>query len=168
MGRSAFVSGVRRKHKPAVQRRGPGLAAAAPSDAKIRSGTLDRIAHADFVLVQKPGKSYRASFRFGCVCRHSVDPHRYRIANVWYAVHAFSSGGTMLVRRTDACVRASFISWAVAAGNIDHSNAIVPVAKGAATLVPQEEIDAPWEPELITPSPGARRPRPPMESPAFE
>jgi hypothetical protein len=47
----------------------------------------------------------------------------------------------MLARRTVACVTASFTSWAVAEGNIDHSNAIVPVTKGAATLVPLEGND---------------------------
>ena len=45
------------------------------------------------------------------------------------------------MRRTGAWVTASLTSWAVAEGNIDHSSAIVPVTKGAATLVPLEGYD---------------------------
>src|SRR5260370_4743019 len=131
------MSGGGGKHQPAVRCRGPCLAAPARRNSKIRSGTFDHIAHADILLVQKLGKSHRARFRVRFVCRlHGVDSHRYRLASVWYAVHASSSGGTTVTRRTVAWVTSWFTSWPVAEGNIDHSSAIVPVTKGAATLFP--------------------------------
>ena len=74
----------------------------------------------------------------------------------------------MLARRTGACVTASFTAWAVAQGKMDHSSATVPVANGAATLAPLQGNDSAPALELTTPSPGARRPRRPIERPAFE
>ena len=63
---------------------------------------------------------------------------------------------------------ASLICAAVAAGNSDHNSAIVPVTNGTATLVPPSVSDCPSAPRLVMPSPGARKPRLPMELPRFD
>ena len=63
---------------------------------------------------------------------------------------------------------ASLICAAVAAGNSDHTNAIAPVTKGTATLVPPNVTDWPSEPRLVMPSPGALNPPLPMELPRFD
>ena len=57
----------------------------------------------------------------------------------------------------EAWVRASLICAAVAAGNTDHSSAVAPVTKGAATLVPPSVSDWPPEPRLVMPSPGGHQ-----------
>ena len=56
-----------------------------------------------------------------------------------YAAQAFSTGGAMVRRGgLPAWVTASLIWAALALGNSDHSNAMAPVTKGAAALVPPE------------------------------
>ena len=53
----------------------------------------------------------------------------------------------------------------MATGNSDHNSAIAPVTKGAATLVPERVIGGPPAFKLVTASPGAARPRLPIEMP---
>jgi hypothetical protein len=67
-----------------------------------------------------------------------------------------------------AWVTASLICTAVAAGNSDHNSAIVPVTKGAATLVPPSVSGCPSALKLVTASPGAVKPRLPIELPRFD
>ena len=74
----------------------------------------------------------------------------------------------MVRRGIRAWVAASFISVAVAVGNSDHSNAIAPVTKGAAALVPPKVSVSPSAPRLVILSPGAPNPRRPIELPRFE
>lgn len=86
-----------------------------------------------------------------------------------YAAQAFSNGGTTVVRRVrDAVVIASLTAAAVAFGNTDSNNAMAPVTKGAATLVPLTDGGWPLPAKLVIPSPGALSPRRPMELPKFE
>ena len=63
---------------------------------------------------------------------------------------------------------ASLICAAVAEGNSDHSSAIAPVTKGTATLVPPSVSDCPSAPRLVMPSPGALKPRLPIDAPRFD
>ena len=65
-------------------------------------------------------------------------------------------------------VTASLISMAVAAGNSDHKSAIVPVTKGTATLVPLSVTRWPSAARLVMLSPGALKPRLPIELPRFD
>src|ERR671922_1964742 len=83
--------------------------------------------------------------------------------------HASSKAG-IIVRacRACACVTATLIWPALAFGNCDQVNAIAPVTKGAAMLLPPEGAELPSVPRLVTPSPGALRPRRPMEFPKLD
>src|SRR5690349_17897880 len=91
------------------------------------------------------------------------------INKAWYAAHAFSSGGTTVVRLApDAVVIASFTAAALAFGNIDSNNAIAPVTNGAAALVPPKAGDWPLIARLVILSPGALSPWRPIELPRFE
>src|SRR5690242_17167654 len=56
----------------------------------------------------------------------------------------------------------------LACGNSDSSNAIAPVTKGAAALVPPDTCCPPFVARLVTPTPGAIRPRLPMDHPKFD
>ena len=67
-----------------------------------------------------------------------------------------------------ARVTASLICAALAAGNSDHNSAIAPVTNGTATLVPPSVSGCPSAPKLVTPSPGALKPRLPIELPKFD
>src|SRR5438132_11640604 len=55
-----------------------------------------------------------------------------------------------------------------ARGNSDNSNAIAPVTKGAAALVPPDICGLPFVPRLVIPTPGAIRPRRPIDHPKFD
>ena len=55
----------------------------------------------------------------------------------------------MVRRAVCAWVAANFISVAVAVGNSDHNNAIAPVTKGAAALVPPRVSGLPLAPMLV-------------------
>jgi len=57
---------------------------------------------------------------------------------------------------------------AVAAGKIDHNNAIAPVTKAVAKLVPARVRNWPCGLRLVTSSPGAPSPRLPIELPKFD
>ncbi len=70
--------------------------------------------------------------------------------------------------RVPACVTAIFTCAAVVLGNSDHSSAIAPVTKGAATLVPPNVCGLPFVPRLVMFSPGALSPRLPIELPRFD
>src|SRR6185312_15950123 len=63
---------------------------------------------------------------------------------------------------------AHLIIVAEANGNSDHSNAMAPVTKGAAALVPPKVSNAPWAPRLVMFSPGALNPCLPMELPRLD
>src|SRR5271166_534031 len=65
-------------------------------------------------------------------------------------------------------VIANFTSDAPASGNSDQSNAIVPVTKGAAALVPLKVRGLPFVPRLVIFCPGALSPPLPIESPRFD
>lgn len=67
-----------------------------------------------------------------------------------------------------AWVIANFTCTEVALGNADHSNAIVPLTKGVATLVPPIVAGLPSVPRLVMDAPGARSPRLPTELPKFD
>src|SRR6266481_6164783 len=83
--------------------------------------------------------------------------------------HAFSRAGTTVRRRgTWAWATANLRRLALAPGYSDHTNASAPVTKGAATLVPPEGVALPSVPRLVMPSPGALRPRRPMEFPKLD
>src|ERR1700674_5614506 len=69
---------------------------------------------------------------------------------------------------TPALVTASLMAVAVAAGNSDQSSAMAPVTNGAAALVPPNVSDLPSGPRLVMFSPGASRPRLPIELPRLE
>ena len=86
------------------------------------------------------------------------------------AAQASNRGGTIVVRLgAYACVAANFTASTVAAGNSDHNSAIVPVTKGAAALVPPDVSDLPAStPRLVMPSPGALKPRLPIEFPRLD
>lgn len=91
------------------------------------------------------------------------------VSNDSYAAHAFSNGGTTVVRLVpEVVVSASFTDAAVALGKVDTNNAIAPVTNGAAALVPPKAGGWPLTPKLVMPSPGALSPRRPMEFPRFE
>ena len=78
-------------------------------------------------------------------------------------------GGTTEVRRTaDTWEMASLICAADAKGNSDQRSAIAPVTKGTATLVPPSVSACPSELKLVMASPGAVKPRLPIELPRFE
>ena len=75
----------------------------------------------------------------------------------------------MLLRSVlPACVTANLIRAALAPGNSDQSNAMVPVTKGAAALVPAKVCGLPSAPRLTMFSPGAESPHLPMELPRFD
>lgn len=100
---------------------------------------------------------------------HNHRPFECVARNDSYAVQAFSKGGTTVVRLIpDAVMSASFTEAAVAFGNIDSNNAIVPVTNGAAALVPPKVGGWPLIATLVMPSPGALSPRRPIEFPRFE
>jgi len=63
---------------------------------------------------------------------------------------------------------ATLIWPALALGNSDHTKAIAPVTKGAATLVPAEGVALPSVPRLVILSPGALKPQRPMEFPKLD
>ena len=85
------------------------------------------------------------------------------------AVAASSMGGTTEARRrVETRETASLICGAVALGNSDHNNAIAPVTNGTATLVPPSVSVCPSGPRLVMVSPGAVKPRLPIEIPRFE
>src|ERR1700736_2752046 len=87
---------------------------------------------------------------------------------LWIA-QALSSAGTTVGRRCAWAWATADLSWlALASTNSDHTNAIAPVTKGAATLVPPEGSAFPLALRLVTPSPGALNPRRPMELPRFD
>jgi hypothetical protein len=87
----------------------------------------------------------------------------------WCAAAASSKGGTTEYRRdAEPPAIASLIWVALAAGNSDHKSAIAPVTKGVATLVPASVTAPPSVPRLVTPSPGAPKPRLPIEPPRFD
>ena len=67
-----------------------------------------------------------------------------------------------------AWATAALIWAALAPGNSDQSNAIVPVTKGAAALVPLNVLGSPFGPRLVMFSPGAPSPRLPIEPPRFD
>ena len=62
----------------------------------------------------------------------------------------------------------SLICEAVADGNSDHNSAVAPVTKGTATLVPPRVSEGPSAPRLMMRSPGALKPRLPIEPPRFD
>ena len=91
------------------------------------------------------------------------------VASRLYAAQASSNGGTSAERRLEtAFVTASLTSAAVAAWNSDHKSAIVPVTKGAAALVPSSVTGSEPGPRLVMLTPGALRPRRPIEPLRFE
>ena len=91
------------------------------------------------------------------------------VRSISKAAHASNKGGvTVAGRRPYDWVIASLTSAAVAAGDSDHNNPTAPVTKGAATLVPPSATGWPSEPRLMIPSPGARKPRLPIELPRFQ
>jgi hypothetical protein len=65
-------------------------------------------------------------------------------------------------------VTANLTSAAVAVGNSDHNSAIAPVTNGVAALVPPKVSGLPSAPRLVMASPGALRPRLPIELPKFD
>jgi len=83
-----------------------------------------------------------------------------------YAARAFNIGGTIVWDLLG--LKANLISAAVASGNSDHKSAMVPVTKGAATLVPHILIDFPPGARLVMLLPGALRPYILMDLPKFE
>src|SRR5215472_5153876 len=86
-----------------------------------------------------------------------------------YAAHASRRGGTTEVRRpTLVRVTASRISAGPASEKADHNNAMVPVTKGVAALVPPNVSGVPLTPRLVISFPGALRPRLPIEAPRFD
>src|SRR5260221_420038 len=88
-------------------------------------------------------------------------------AMTWYAAHASNKGGTT-ADLLGTLITANLTSAAVALGNMDCNNAMAPVTKGAAALVPPNVGGLPLTPRLVMPSPGALSPRRPMELPRFE
>jgi hypothetical protein len=93
----------------------------------------------------------------------------FAVNRIWWLAEASSNGGTTEARRGRfALVTASLICAAFAAGNSDHKSAIVPVTNGTATLVPPSVSGWPPVLKLVTPSPGALKPRLPIELPKFD
>src|SRR5262245_65985094 len=85
------------------------------------------------------------------------------------AAHASINGGTTVGRRgRSAPTTAARISAADAPGNSDHNSAMAPVTNGAATLVPPRVSGGPCAPRLVIATPGALRPRWPIDRPRFE
>src|SRR5262249_16129220 len=82
---------------------------------------------------------------------------------------ASSSGGTMVLgRRVKVPATAALTCAAVAVGTSDQASATAPVTNGAAALVPPS-VSRPFRaPVLLTLSPGALKPRGPMEPPRFD
>ena len=62
-------------------------------------------------------------------------------------------------------VTADLIVAALAPGNSDQSSAMAPVTKGAAALVPPNVCGLRFAPRLVMSTPGAIRPRLPIEFP---
>ena len=67
-----------------------------------------------------------------------------------------------------AYVKACLMSATGADGMIDHSKAAVPVTKGAAAEVPLKRRVPPPAARLCTSSPGADKPRRPIDGPKFD
>lgn len=76
----------------------------------------------------------------------------------------------MIARRRPVCGlnMACLMEAAEAEGRSDHSNAIAPLTKGAAMLVPPEIAGSPSKRRLVTPAPGPASPRRPIDAPRFE
>ena len=68
----------------------------------------------------------------------------------------------------DVLARVQAICAALAAGNSEHNSAIAPVTKGTATLVPLRVSEWPSVLRLVILSPGALKPRLPIELPRFD
>src|SRR5262245_34294742 len=86
-----------------------------------------------------------------------------------YPAHASRRGGTIEVRRrASGRVTARRISAGLASGKADHNKAMVPVTKGVAALVPPNVSGVPLTPRLVISSPGALRPRLPIEALRFD
>jgi hypothetical protein len=107
-------------------------------------------------------------FAFSFFC-HAA-PALVRVAaNARCAAEASSSGGTTERHgRGKPCVVAHLIWAADADGNSDHSNAMAPVTNGTATLVPERLTVPPSTARLVIRSPGALKPRAPIELPRFD
>jgi hypothetical protein len=84
------------------------------------------------------------------------------------AAHASSNGGVIARDRLHDCVTACFMRAALAPLNSDQSNAIVPVTKGAAALVPPEVSDLSPGPRLVMFSAGAANPHLPIDLPMLD
>src|SRR5687767_5055862 len=108
----------------------------------------------------------------GCYLRFlssCFSPPRIAVNSICQLAAVSSKGGTTEVRCSVAArVMASFICAAVASGNSDHNSAIAPVTKGTAALVPRSVKDRPSGPRLMMPSPGALKPRLPVELARFD
>ena len=165
------------ENHPPVENCSALLAAAAGFNSDRISSPLDNVAKANVLIIYEPGQAHTMGLAFMLIVSRRLllfifhDRHLFEcvVSNDSYAVHAFSNGGTTVVRLLpDAVVMASFTAATVAFGNVDSSNAMAPVTNGAAALVPPNVGALPFTLKLVIPSPGALSPRRPIELPRFE
>src|SRR5262249_46680261 len=161
---------------PTIERDPTLLASSTRSNAQVGSCALDDIAKSDVFVGDKSREAHmvRCAFAFGpllvfaFLC-HAVRLRSFPVDKTSKAAVASRSGGTTEARRgAPACVMANLICAALASRNSDHNSALVPVTNGTATLVPQSVSDCPCGLKLVMPSPGALKPRLPIEPPKFE
>ena len=165
------------ENHPAVECGRSALAASAGPYPHIGSRPFDGIAKPDLLVGDESGQAHpvrpefaldRGLAAFACSC-HAVHCLAFVVERNRQAAATSSNGGTTEARLgVDGWVTASLMCAAVADGNADHSSAVAPVTNGTATLVPPSVSDCPSAPRLVTRSPGALRPRLPIELPRFE
>ena len=161
------------ENHPPVENCSPTLAAAAGYYSDHISSPLDDVAKPNVLIINEPRHTIWLAFmvivsRFLFIF-HNHHLFAWVVSNDSYAPHAFSNGGTTVVRLVpEAIVIASFTAAAVAVSKSDSNNAIAPVTNGAAALVPPKVGGLSFTLKLVTPSPGALSPRRPMELPRFE